>query len=197
MILVSSNAQAELIKWYGFDNEEWKEYQSKILHSNFYVTIKLHNLYGTLEDFLHDFSKTYNCEEIGVFFKASTGSFIDEYGKHGEPGKKYANFYFNIVALVLNSSNGDYLAYLFKFHYNDMPAQIKDAVKEANLNNYHKLDGKTRLILHGGFVNIRHPKGYQQMDEASFINTLVPVLDTLRIEKKYYRLATPSHLDPK
>jgi len=177
LLLVSTSVQAGSVKWYGFDDEIGAEYKNKILNSNLYVTVRLQNIYGTFENFLNDFIKAYNCKEIDIFFEVSTGNFIDEQGKHGEHGRKYVSFYFNAVALIPDPSKADYSAYLLKFHFNDLSVQIKDAIKEAGLNNFDKVDENTRLVLYGGFVNKRRPKGYRQMDEVSFANMLFPVLE--------------------
>ena len=188
LFLVSTSAHAGSVKWYGFDDEIGEEYKNKILNSNLYVTVRLQNIYGTFGNFLNDFIKTYNCKEIDIFFEASTGNFIDEQGKHGEHGRKYLSFYFNAVALIPDHSNADYSAYLLKFHFNDMSAQIKDAIKEADLNNFDKVDENTRLVLYGGLVNKRRPKGYRQMDEVSFAKMLFPVLEqsqTLRVRESF------------
>ena len=188
ILLVSTSANAGSVKWHGFEDEIGEEYKNKILNSNLYITVKLQNIYGTFEDFLNDFTKTYNCTEMDIFFEASTGNFIDAQGKHGVHGKKYLSFYFNAVALIPDHSNADYSAYLLKFHFNDMSAQIKDAIKAADLKNYDKVDENTRLVLYGGLVNKRCPKGYHQMDEVSFANMLFPVLEyskTVRIREPF------------
>ena len=69
-----------------------------------------------------------------------------------------------------------------------MSAQIKDAIKAADLKNYDKVDENTHLVLYGGLANKRCPKGYQQMDEVSFAKMLFPVLDyskTLRVREPF------------